>query len=373
MHLNHSSWLSFITYHVATNVVARSLLLYQCIHTLQFHLKLSNLVLCDANLGLGVRNLPPNHLLRTLRPDPRPRQRRLQRRLRVRVVALLVDLAAQVVLLHLQVVDLLDQRHVLFEDALVLLRVVDRVVLELVAEGFHVVLEVVALGLVLEVRLGGADTALGLLQHPHLVQPDDALLQALEVEVLREQRLVHVVFEFALLPLLVVDYSLHLAGCLGETLLPHSQVVNDKHQVQVDFIEMLLFRSHFIHLLVQLLNLNFSWPNVTLEFLDFVVKDELKLLKLLDLLLEVQDALLLFFDSSVPLFYLLLLELDVFLQLLLLLQLGFVHVASLKEVTGILLFVSVFLLQLLQLGGQLRFARHALFDVLGKFGLIVVC
>ena len=44
---------------------------------------------------------------------------------------------------------------------------------------------------------------------------------------------------------------------------------------------------------------------------------------------------------------LLLLELDVFLQLLLLLQLGFVHVASLKEVTGILLFVRVFLLQLL--------------------------
>ena len=231
MHLDHSHWLASFTDHVASHIVASSLLLDYCIHALQFHLKLSYLVLCKPNLGLRVCNLPPNHLLRTLRPDPRPRQRWLQRSLRVRVIALLVDLAPQVVLLHLQVVDLLNQRHVFLEDALVLFGVVYGVVLELVAQGLDVVFQVVALGFVLEVRLGWAHTALGFLQHPHLVQPDDALLESLEVEVLGEQRLVHVVLEFALLPLLIVDYTLHLACCLCKTLLSHSKIVNNQHEV----------------------------------------------------------------------------------------------------------------------------------------------
>ena len=110
---------------------------------------------------------------------------------------------------------------------------------------------------------------------------------------------------------------------------------------------MLLFRSHFVNLLVKLLNLNFSRPDVSLEFFDFIVQNELELFQLLDLFLEVQDTLLFFLYCGISFFDLLLLELDVIFELLLFLKLGLIHVTSLEQITGVLLLVSVFLLQLL--------------------------
>ena len=44
---------------------------------------------------------------------------------------------------------------------------------------------------------------------------------------------------------------------------------------------MLLFRSHFVNLFVKLLNLNFSRPDVSLEFFDFIVKYEFEFFKFL--------------------------------------------------------------------------------------------
>ena len=49
-----------------------------------------------------------------------------------------------------------------------------------------------------------------------------------------------IVFELALLPVLIIDHALHLARCFRETFLPHPQVVNNQHEVLIDFIEVFL-------------------------------------------------------------------------------------------------------------------------------------
>lgn len=55
---------------------------------------------------------------------------------------------------------------------------------------------------------------------------------------------------------------------------------------------MLELLTHFVGLLVQLLDLNFSGSNIALKFLDLVVEDELELLQLLSLLLQLVYLLL---------------------------------------------------------------------------------
>jgi len=117
---------------------------------------------------------------------------------------------------------------------------VDSIVLQLVSQCFDVVLEIVPLCLILEVGVSRSDAPLCFLEDPHFVESDHALLESLEVQVFREERLMYIVFELALLPLLVVDHALHLARCFRETFLPHPQVVNNQHEVLIDFIEVFL-------------------------------------------------------------------------------------------------------------------------------------
>ena len=78
VHLDHSDWLCALSHQVASGIVSSPFLYHYGVDPLQLHLKLSNLSLRQANLGLGVGYLPSNHLLSTLRPDACPREGRLQ-------------------------------------------------------------------------------------------------------------------------------------------------------------------------------------------------------------------------------------------------------------------------------------------------------
>jgi hypothetical protein len=59
--------------------------------------------------------------------------------------------------------------------------------------------------------------------------------------------------------------------------------------------------THFVGLLVQLLDLNFSGSNIALKFLDLVIEDELELFELLSLFLEVVNSLVLVTDGGLTL------------------------------------------------------------------------
>ena len=66
----------------------------------------------------------------------------------------------------------------------------------------------------------------------------------------------------------------------------------------VDSIEVLLLRPHFVCLLVQFLDLDLLRANVALQLFDLVIENELKLLELLDLLLELLDLDVFFLDCG---------------------------------------------------------------------------
>lgn len=86
---------------------------------------------------------------------------------------------------------------------------------------------------------------------------------------------------------------------VGETLLSHSQVVDNECQVLVDSVEVLELLTHLIRLLIELLNLDFSRPNISLQLLDLVIKYELELFKLLSFLLEIDNSLIFVLDGRI--------------------------------------------------------------------------
>jgi len=291
------------------------------------------------DLCFDIGDLPSSHELGTLCSNSRPSKGWLESCSCVGVVTLLEDHQPLVVLLHLKGIDLLDQSDVLFQNSLILLRVVDGVVLQLLSECFDVVLEVVSLRLVLKVGVTRANIALILLQYPHFVESDAALLQFLEVHLLGEDCLVDIILKLSLSFLLLGDGPFHLACCLSETFLPHAEIIDDQHKVLVDSVEVLLLRPHLISLLVQLLNLDLSWTNVSFELLDLVIKHEFEFFKLLNFLLEVQNSNLFLLKGHVSLSNLGLLQLDVLLELDLVLLLCLEGHLGLHEVSDLLLFM----------------------------------
>jgi hypothetical protein len=66
----------------------------------------------------------------------------------------------------------------------------------------------------------------------------------------------------------------------------------------IDTIEMLKLLSHLVSLLVEFLYFNFTGSNITLKFLDFVIEDELEFFKLLSLLFQIINSLILVADGS---------------------------------------------------------------------------
>ena len=109
------------------------------------------------------------------------------------------------------------------------------------------------------------------------MQPDDSFPQLLKV-VQPVQALVDIVFEHLLKVVLRVNLDAQVGDLVGETFLPHAQVVYYQGQVLIHSVEMLQFSTHLVRLLVQLLDLDLAWTDVSLQLLDLIVEDELELL-----------------------------------------------------------------------------------------------
>ncbi len=106
-----------------------------------------------------------------------------------------------------------------------------------------------------------------------------------------------IILKLLLEALLVIKLLSQVSHFVGETFLSHAKIVHDQSQVIVHTIKVLELLSHLVGLLIEALNLNFTGSDISLEFLNFVIKDELELLQLLGLLLQVVDALVLVTDG----------------------------------------------------------------------------
>ena len=82
-----------------------------------------------------------------------------------------------------------------------------------------------------------------------------------------------------------------------EATLTHAEVFDDESQVGVHPCEVHQLLLHLVDPLIQLLNLDFTRPNIPLQLLDLVVQHEFELLQLLDLLLQTGDFLLLIMEG----------------------------------------------------------------------------
>lgn len=135
---------------------------------------------------------------------------------------------------------------------------------------------------------------------------------------------------------------------------------------------MFQFLSHFIGCLIQCLNFKFTRANVSLQFLDLIIKYELELFQLLRFLSEINNPPVFVFDGGITLFELTNLADDLLLQLVG----GVVETCELLLFLGnffLFLFLLVFLfLEVIMDQGQVAFGLHALINDLGKFFLILV-
>jgi hypothetical protein len=129
------------------------------------------------------------------------------------------------------------------------------------------------------------------------------------------QALIDIILELLLVGLLLVQFLAKVLDLVGKALLSHSEIINNQCQVQVHSIEVLQLLTHLVCLLIQGLNLELSWTDISLQLLDLIIEHKLELLQLLGLLLEIDDALVLVFDGLVSLLQLVLLTLDLLLQL----------------------------------------------------------
>lgn len=105
--------------------VSGPLLVVHLSNSFELELELHDLFVGLGDLLLDVSDLTPCHQLGTLCSDASSSKRRFERRSCVWVVSLLVDLASKVVLLHLEMVNLLDERNVFLQDPLGFFRVID--------------------------------------------------------------------------------------------------------------------------------------------------------------------------------------------------------------------------------------------------------
>jgi hypothetical protein len=211
------------------------------------------------------------------------------------------------------VVDLLEELHVFSHDLGVLLLVDVLVFLKHGSEVVDVVLKILSLLRVLLVQVSVSSLLLHLFLDILLVQTNDSCLQLLKVGDVVEN-LKHIILEGFFVTLLLVKVLTKLLHLISKTFLTHSQIVNNQSQVLVDSVEELEFLAHFVGLLVELLDLKLSWPNVSLQLLNLVVEHELELFKLLGLLSQIINSLVLVFDGSGSLLQLTLLRLNGLLQ-----------------------------------------------------------
>lgn len=98
----------------------------------------------------------------------------------------------------------------------------------------------------------------------------------------------HVILKLLFEHLLHIDFNSQISDFICQSLLPHPEVIHNQGEVLVYAIEMLEFGPHLVRLLIQFLNFNFSRPNVSFEFLNFIVEHKFEFFELLRLLFKFQ-------------------------------------------------------------------------------------
>ena len=123
------------------------------------------------------------------------------------------------------------------------------------------------------------------------MKADDALLQFFEISDVMKA-LEYIVLELLFEALLFVKLLSKVSYLISETLLTHSQIIDDQGKVRVDSVEMLELLSHLVGLLVELLNFDLSGSDFTFQLLNLVIEDEFEFFKFLSFLLEIIDSLI---------------------------------------------------------------------------------
>ena len=83
----------------------------------------------------------------------------------------------------------------------------------------------------------------------------------------------------------------------------------------IDPVKMSELLSHLVSLLIELLDVKFSWSNISLQLLNLVIEHKLELFKLLGFLLEVNNSVILVLDGSISFLELTNLTLDLLLEI----------------------------------------------------------
>ena len=95
-----------------------------------------------------------------------------------------------------------------------------------------------------------------------------------------------IIFESLLIVILSIYFHSIVCDFVCKTLLSHSKIINDQSQILIHTIKMLQFRPHLVCLLIEFLNFYFSWPNISFQFLNLIVKNKFELFKLLSFLFQ---------------------------------------------------------------------------------------
>ena len=146
------------------------------------------------------------------------------------------------------------------------------------------------------------------------MEANDSGLELLEVGDVVEC-LEDIILELLFVVLLFIQALSEILNLISQTFLSHSEIIHDKSKILIDSVEMLQLLPHDVGLLLELLNFNFSWADISLELFDFVIKNELELLKFLSLLFQVNNSLIFVLDRGLSLTELRLLRNDLLLEI----------------------------------------------------------
>ena len=120
------------------------------------------------------------------------------------------------------------------------------------------------------------------------VETDDTFFEAFEVVYLLND-VENVIFELFLLLFLFVQRHATIVVLLFEAALSHAQIIHDQFELFGDAVEHFHFELHSVHGFVEGRNRVVTWTNFTLQLPNFVVKYKFEFLKLLRLLLQVNN------------------------------------------------------------------------------------
>ena len=116
-----------------------------------------------------------------------------------------------------------------------------------------------------------------LVKDPGAVKTYNSLFKVLVGQVVFEKHLLDVILEALHFSVLAVNLCFHNVESLGQTLLSHPEIIDNEDKVLIDSVEVLLFSAHLVGLLIEFLNLDLFWTDVSFKLFDFVIENKLEL------------------------------------------------------------------------------------------------